>query len=189
MPVLPPTAASTADSRVVGMFMNRIPRLNVAAAKPPRSVTIPPPKLTMTEPRVAPPPVRVVHTSSSERMFLLLSPAPMVMIFASAAARLSFRSGRQHLALFSSVSMKSEPGCRFSSAARASSRAFAGSEVKIRACFIGSVVIAGGCYKSIDKQRQRVGQIVHRGEHYVGPRFLELFRRDRARGDPDREGA
>ena len=38
IPVFPPTAASTADSRVVGTLMKWMPRLNVAAAKPPMSV-------------------------------------------------------------------------------------------------------------------------------------------------------
>ena len=38
MPVLPPTDASTIANSVVGMLMKSMPRLNVLAAKPPRSV-------------------------------------------------------------------------------------------------------------------------------------------------------
>ena len=53
IPVLPPTEASTIANRVVGMLINLTPRLNVEAANPPRSVTIPPPKLIMREYRVA----------------------------------------------------------------------------------------------------------------------------------------
>ena len=44
-PVFPPTEASTIDNNVVGMLMKSIPRLNVDATKPPKSVTTPPPKL------------------------------------------------------------------------------------------------------------------------------------------------
>ena len=38
------TEASTIASKVVGILMYAIPRLKVAAAKPPKSVTIPPPQ-------------------------------------------------------------------------------------------------------------------------------------------------
>ena len=43
MPVLPPTAASTMPSRVVGTWTTRTPRSQVAATKPARSVVAPPP--------------------------------------------------------------------------------------------------------------------------------------------------
>ena len=49
IPVLPPTDASTIESRVVGMLIKEMPRLKVEAAKPPKSVTMPPPKLIMSE--------------------------------------------------------------------------------------------------------------------------------------------
>ena len=46
MPVLPPTAASTIASSVVGTFTRRTPRSHVAAAKPAMSVVAPPPMAT-----------------------------------------------------------------------------------------------------------------------------------------------
>ena len=54
IPVFPPTAASTAPNRVVGILMKRIPLLKQAAAKPPKSVTIPPPKLIRSDFLLAP---------------------------------------------------------------------------------------------------------------------------------------
>ena len=54
MPVLPPTAASTMASRVVGTCTTRTPRSQVAATKPARSVVAPPPTLTMASERVNP---------------------------------------------------------------------------------------------------------------------------------------
>ena len=53
-PVLPPKEASTCANSVVGTFMQRIPRLKVEAAKPPKSVTTPPPTHTRMEERLAP---------------------------------------------------------------------------------------------------------------------------------------
>src|SRR5512146_372580 len=44
--VLPPTAASTMPSSVVGTCTTATPRSQLAAAKPARSVTAPPPTLT-----------------------------------------------------------------------------------------------------------------------------------------------
>ena len=49
MPVFPPTEASTMARSVVGILMKSMPRLNVEAANPPRSVTMPPPRLTSNE--------------------------------------------------------------------------------------------------------------------------------------------
>ena len=54
MPVLPPTAASTMPSRVVGTCTTRTPRSQVAATKPPRSVVAPPPNVTTASERVKP---------------------------------------------------------------------------------------------------------------------------------------
>ena len=62
IPVFPPTDASTIESSVVGMFINFTPLLNVDAAKPPRSVTMPPPRFTKSECRVAPPFCISCHT-------------------------------------------------------------------------------------------------------------------------------
>ena len=62
IPVLPPTDASTMASSVVGMLMKFTPRLNVDAANPPKSVTMPPPRFTTHEWRVAPPSLSLFHT-------------------------------------------------------------------------------------------------------------------------------
>ncbi|CPU66972.1 Uncharacterised protein [Mycobacteroides abscessus] len=52
MPVLPPTAASTIARSVVGTCTTRMPRSQVAATKPPRSVVAPPPTVTTASVRV-----------------------------------------------------------------------------------------------------------------------------------------
>ena len=70
MPVLPPVEASTMASSVVGTLTQLMPRLKVAAAKPPRSVTIPPPIHISVERRVAPVCDRKRHTSASDAMSL-----------------------------------------------------------------------------------------------------------------------
>src|SRR5688500_11549652 len=54
MPVLPPTAASTIPSSVVGTCTTRTPRSQVAATKPPTSVVAPPPNVTTASERVKP---------------------------------------------------------------------------------------------------------------------------------------
>src|SRR5690606_18123046 len=54
MPVLPPTAASTMPSSVVGTSTARTPRSHDAAANPARSVAAPPPTPTTTSVRVIP---------------------------------------------------------------------------------------------------------------------------------------
>ena len=54
MPVLPPTAASTMPSTVVGRFTNRTPRSQLAATNPARSVVAPPPRPMTTSDRVNP---------------------------------------------------------------------------------------------------------------------------------------
>ena len=50
---LPPTAASTMASRDVGTCTRGRPRAKVAATKPARSQTMPPPSATMASPRSA----------------------------------------------------------------------------------------------------------------------------------------
>ncbi len=52
MPVLPPIDASTMPSSVVGTWMRRMPRSQVAATKPARSVTAPPPNPMTASERV-----------------------------------------------------------------------------------------------------------------------------------------
>ena len=54
MPVLPPTAASTMPSSVVGIWTTRTPRSQVAATNPARSVVAPPPSPTTASVRVKP---------------------------------------------------------------------------------------------------------------------------------------
>jgi len=82
IPVFPPTAASTAPKSVVGMLMYLIPRLNVAAAKPPKSVTIPPPRLMSSEWRVAPFSVKCLHTNERFSIFLFVSLAGITICLA-----------------------------------------------------------------------------------------------------------
>ena len=53
-PVLPPTAASTIASSVVGTCTTGTPRSQPAATQPPRSVVAPPPKVTTASERVKP---------------------------------------------------------------------------------------------------------------------------------------
>jgi hypothetical protein len=54
IPVFPPTAASTMPSSVVGTLTRRTPRIQLAATKPPRSVTAPPPYATTVPQRSMP---------------------------------------------------------------------------------------------------------------------------------------
>ena len=49
MPVFPPTEASTCAQSGVGILTHFMPRLKQEAAKPPMSVTMPPPIFTNTE--------------------------------------------------------------------------------------------------------------------------------------------
>ena len=83
MPVFPPTDASTIANKVVGILMNAMPRLNVEAANPPKSVTMPPPKLISNDFRLAPCSSKAFHTCCRESKFLWMSPAGMVIMPAS----------------------------------------------------------------------------------------------------------
>ena len=65
------------------MFMYAIPLLKVLAAKPPRSVTMPPPRFTISEWRVAPPCCSAVHTLASVSSVLASSVGGIVIMVAS----------------------------------------------------------------------------------------------------------
>ena len=106
MPVFPPTAASTLPRRVVGMLMYSMPRLKVDAANPPRSVTIPPPRLIKNDFREAPLLLRKVHTSAMLWSDLLSSPAGISIIFAWLTIS-SPKRERQFLWVLESTRMKS----------------------------------------------------------------------------------
>src|SRR5688572_9447979 len=70
MPVLPPTAASTMPSRLVGTMATRTPRSQVAATKPARSVVAPPPRPTTPSERVKPALPRIdQHRSATATLF------------------------------------------------------------------------------------------------------------------------
>ena len=75
MPVLPPTAASTMPSSVVGTWTTRTPRSQVAATKPPRSVVAPPPKVTTASERVNPASPSASQQSAATAAVLASSPS------------------------------------------------------------------------------------------------------------------
>ena len=75
MPVLPPTAASTMASRVVGTCTTRTPRSQVAATKPPRSVVAPPPTVTTASDRVNPASPSASQQSEATGAVLARSPS------------------------------------------------------------------------------------------------------------------
>ncbi len=111
MPVLPPTAASTAPSSVVGTLTHGMPRLNVAATKPPRSVTTPPPTLTISDLRVAPLSMSVRQTRVAASMFLASSPASTVITVAPCSESHSCnRRGRAKRAVLVSAITKTPAG-------------------------------------------------------------------------------
>ena len=74
-PVLPPTAASTIASRVVGTCTTRTPRSHVAATKPPRSVVAPPPNVTIASERVKPASPRASQHAAATSIPLARSPS------------------------------------------------------------------------------------------------------------------
>ncbi len=129
MPVLPPTAASTAPKSVVGIFMNGMPRLNVDAAKAPISVTTPPPRFITTDLPVAPPSPSCFHIIASVSIFLNISPALVIITFAPPIAFDSLcRRGSTNEAVLTSAITKTEVGAIRSTA---SSTAWATWLVKI----------------------------------------------------------
>ena len=108
-------AASDMANSVVGIFMNRMPRLNVAAAKPPKSDTTPPPMFTNSDRRVAPNELRSSHTPAKVSRLLLSSPAGTTM---------TVPSQRNSGLTFESVSTNTLSGCSLSISAESSSRHF-----------------------------------------------------------------
>ena len=75
MPVLPPTAASTMPSSVVGTCTTRTPRSQVAATKPARSVVAPPPSPTTASVRVKPAAPSASQQSPATASVLAASPS------------------------------------------------------------------------------------------------------------------
>lgn len=75
MPVLPPTAASTMPSRVVGTSTDRTPRSQDAAANPARSVVAPPPTPTIASVRVMPSSANRDQSPASTPASLAASPS------------------------------------------------------------------------------------------------------------------
>ena len=106
IPVFPPTEASTIESSVVGMLMKSMPRLKADAAKPPRSVTMPPPRLMRHEWRVAPMRCSSLHTWLMDSRFLCVSPALMTIRLDLRRQKKSLMSGQHKRSVFSSVSTK-----------------------------------------------------------------------------------
>ncbi|MPN50474.1 hypothetical protein SDC9_198101 [bioreactor metagenome] len=84
-----------------------IPRLNVAAANPPISVTIPPPRFINNEWRVAPFWVRCFQMCARFSSVLLVSFAGITTRLTSLTAIQGSSRGRQRFAVCSSVSTKS----------------------------------------------------------------------------------
>ena len=72
---LPPTEESTWASRVVGICTKSTPRRMVAAAKPARSPTTPPPRATIPSVRVRPKSIIRSHRAESWAAHLVSSPA------------------------------------------------------------------------------------------------------------------
>ena len=75
MAVLPPTEESTWASSVVGIWTKGTPRRMVAAAKPARSPTTPPPRAATPSVRVRPKFMKSSQSRASWEGFLLFSPA------------------------------------------------------------------------------------------------------------------
>src|SRR6478609_10909004 len=94
MPVLPPTAASTIPSRVVGTCTTRTPRSHVAATKPPTSVVAPPPKVTTTSERVKPASPSASQHDTATAAFLARSPSGIGSTMTSYAAASESSTGR-----------------------------------------------------------------------------------------------
>ena len=110
-----------------------MPRLKVEAAKPPRSVTMPPPRLMSREWRLAPFSLRACHTAASVSIFLCTSSAPIIISSASSRAGIPSRCGRQRRWVCSSVRMKSLSWGHF---AMACVRLFASPSQRITSCLL-----------------------------------------------------
>src|SRR6056300_1395666 len=74
IPVFPPTEASTMDSNEVGTFTKGIPRLKVLATNPPKSSTMPPPRLMIKLLRSAPYSSNTDQSPEATSIDLLSSP-------------------------------------------------------------------------------------------------------------------
>ena len=85
------------------------PKMNphIPEMQPPKSVTIPPPRFTISEWRVPPPLPNAVHTCTRVSMVLWVSVAPITMACASAMQGRSLMIGKQRRWVISSVSTKS----------------------------------------------------------------------------------
>ena len=73
-PVLPPIAASTWASRVVGIWTNSTPRRKQPAANPARSPTLPPPKARTRLSRL--PPAASISFQSRSADSIVFAPSP-----------------------------------------------------------------------------------------------------------------
>ena len=85
-PVLPPVEASTIDSSVVGTFTQRMPRIQVAAAKPVMSPVTPPPTATAKSSRPRPARWNARQISWTVSSVFVSSPAGMAAHSASMPA-------------------------------------------------------------------------------------------------------
>jgi hypothetical protein len=75
IPVLPPMLLSTCAISDVGTPIQSMPRIQLAAAKPARSPTTPPPSAAIVSPRSSPIAASADHSRASTRGDLLRSPA------------------------------------------------------------------------------------------------------------------
>ena len=133
MPVFPPTEASTMARSVVGTLTNLMPRLNVLAANPPRSVSMPPPRHTISEWRVAPPCCSCCHTWLRLCRSLWMSPAGMLMTTASLRQPKELIAGQQQRWVLASVSTNRRSGLQVLMASVSSCSSFC---EKVIFCFI-----------------------------------------------------
>ena len=86
MATLPPTEESTWERRVVGICTKSTPRRMVAAAKPARSPTTPPPRATTASVRVRPKSIMHSHSRASSPAHLEASPAGISQMAVSSPA-------------------------------------------------------------------------------------------------------
>ena len=95
IPVLPPTAASTMPSNVVGTWMTRTPRSQVAAANPATSVTDPPPRPITTSVRSSPArPKACQHIPSTPWVFAFSPSGTPTSVAAVSASMSAARSAQ-----------------------------------------------------------------------------------------------
>ena len=92
--VLPPSAASTMPSTVVGTASQSTPRMKTAARNPAASVTAPPPSATTRLRRVIPARSSAVAARSRPASVFPRSPSGSTTVTASGAARASAAATR-----------------------------------------------------------------------------------------------